>query len=238
MERSDSAAHRPFEEVVDELPAALVPAHSRGPLKQLYRELDGLGWRSDAGEVYIDEKRLHKLIRQHAPRAFADEYLRRAKAEPGSRVRDPNGARIARLRWSALASHLPDGRAPGEALRELGLDASSSLEDLRRAIRISQPDFPEEFIAPEQSQQAAARVVDALAAGVEATTAAESAWDRLWRCLAVEGALILFGVVAIMLIVLLSGGTFVAAVAALAPLVRYWIPFVVLMCVYRAVHPA
>jgi hypothetical protein len=172
----------PLDEILEQSPFAAESPELKEPLLELARGLDGLGRLDESSQqVFIDETSLRGLLRAHFPSEFEDPCIGVLKQAPGSRLLDAMGKSTIEARpvyWQVVAANA-EGFAPTleAALGSFGLTASSTTEELRKAIQQRMP-----HLDPEQLTRRVEELVttQATATSREATAPADAA--SVWDC--------------------------------------------------------
>jgi hypothetical protein len=180
MQSSDALA---LDEILEQSSFAAESSELKESLLELARGLDGLGRLDDASrQVFIDETSLRGLLRTHFPPEFEDLYVRVLKEAPGSRLLDAmTKSAIEATRpvyWQVVAANA-EGFAPTleAALGSLGLTASSTTEELRKAIQQRMPTLDPDLVTR--------RVQELVTAQIAPTSREATAPDDLasvWDC--------------------------------------------------------
>jgi hypothetical protein len=182
--------------VVDRLPPEArnnLPKIKVGLLK--WGELmDGLGRRDEqSGEIFVDESSLHNLLKEHFPEASVQRTIGALQGLPGSKVKKATG-KTSVIPWETVAANLGGGQSSSVLS---GLNATSSLEEIRAALQQQIPGLPDNLFHAETFTR---KLKDALntsaAGGLQTEAVTGSSWDCMVRHFGFWGALALCAVIA------------------------------------------
>lgn len=200
-------------------------AQSKRKLRPLLGDMDRLPRRDAEGAVYVDRAELERWLRKHARDQVSPGFMSAIESLPGGElVREPERARAAgdqRISWDEFMQEVA-GAEPADSFEQLGLSRDATPEQVRAAVEREIGTLPDELFDPE-------RAPGLLQAGLAAATepprdAAEGAQrhgpdaNALWNCLFGQlpwwaSIAFLLAIVVIVGTLVISGGTFAAALA-------------------------
>ncbi len=209
--------HAPLDDVVDLMPEHLGEPAVRQRLRKLARELDQLTALDEAGQIVVDRDTVLRAIADPDlfPSQVRDRIKRELEGHLGDKLKGKGSARHLRWREVAAEGNALDPISPAE-LRKLRIDASSSIQDVRKTIREHFPQIPQSLLDAD-AQQIRDMAMQALAHNrtVWDCCVAHLGWWATIAVFAAVGAFLIVGTatgpwgipLAIWLIGVLGGGT-------------------------------
>ena len=174
-----------------------------------------------SNEVYVDERRLRRMLAEYPTKSnkpFVDQFVREFKGQPGGeRIREGvQGARA--IPWHEFRRRVgAEEVSPQETLEGWGLNAASTDEDFRRAVKKRYPDYPDHLLEPGAFGRVSRRSFEKLAAVTEGTEAERVDWSSFFRCLLQSWPLwVVMALQAALIGAFFSGGNIVAALIGAA----------------------
>jgi hypothetical protein len=160
--------------------------------------MDDLGRRDEqSGEIFVDEGGLRKLLGEHFPEASVQQTIGALQGLPGSKVKKATG-KTSVIPWETVAARLGADLGGGQSLSvPSGLNATSSLKEIRAALQQQFPGLPDDLFHAETFTRKLKDSLNTSAAGRPQTAAVTgSSWDCMVRHFGFWGALALCAVIA------------------------------------------
>lgn len=130
------------------IPAKHLPSEQRGKLQRAMKAFDNMGrLKVDTGEVYIHEPSMRALLRNREffPPELEHEFMRLATEGPGPKFFTQNERGMKPIRWLEVGDRVESVRPQLDVTYErLGLNESSTVEDIKYALRQRLGDLPDE----------------------------------------------------------------------------------------------
>jgi hypothetical protein len=188
-----TSQQEPIGNVVDLIPSEFEDRGVRQRLRKLADALDQLAVEED-GDVVVDRDAVEKALRDRDlfPAELQDRVRHELETRLGPKLKGRGKGR--HLGWRELGKHdKAIDPPPVDELRKLGIDSSSSSEEVRKALRDHYPDLPESWLDMDAAELRGA-MVDALHHN-------QSVWDCCVRHLGWWATLAVFAAAGAFLIV-------------------------------------
>lgn len=199
-------------------------ADSKRKLRPLLSDMDRLPRRDAEGAVYVDKAELERWLRKHARDQVSPGFMSSIESLPGAElVREPAKGAAAgdrRISWDEFLEEVAGGN-PTDSFEQLGLSPDATPEQLRAAVERETGKLPDPLFDPEQAP-------GLLESGLAEVTRPRAARDgeaerhadpnALWDCLFGHlpwwaSVAFILAIVVIVATLVMSGGTFAAALA-------------------------
>jgi hypothetical protein len=187
MEARESV-NRPFEDVLRGIPSTHLDPRARNRMLKLTRGLDNVGRLDErTGEVFVDERSLRRVLddRDLFPSGFGDAAITELKNSPDSKLLSDGGPGKKTVGWYEMANHLDPIEPTTDTYESLGLNAASTKDDVRNAVKRRFPNIPEQAFDEQEGKRRLDRIVTARS-NTEASDAAvvEAVPDvaAVWSC--------------------------------------------------------
>lgn len=203
------------EAILRGVPSRFVPPSERGRLQRALQAFDNLGRLDpETGEVSIHEPALRALLRgRELFPASLEEHFMSGIGEDDRRFLTTSEAGKRRISWLEVAERVDAVQPALDATFEgLGLDESSTRQDMEQALRRRHPNLPDEAFDDEEMRARFREILEGRPGGNPIDIAGW--WSCLWRNLG------FWGVVAAM-------GLLVAAAACLGATVAWLVCFAI-----------
>jgi len=195
-----------LEDTLNNLAVDRLPPEARNDLPRIKMRLlkfgelmDDLGRRDEqSGEIFVDESSLHKLLGDHFPQDSVQRTIAALQGLPGSKVKKATGKTSA-IPWETAAAQLGGNVGGGQQSSSVlsGLNARSSLEEIRAALQQHIQGLPDTLFHAETFTSKLKDALNTSAAGGPQTAAVTgSSWDCMVRHFGFWGALALVAVIA------------------------------------------
>jgi hypothetical protein len=164
-------------------------------LIELIADLDDVGRLDpESNELYVDEGSLRKLLKKHGSKEFEEQAMTHLQRWQGSRLSNLSGAaagangiaaaRLVPIRWEALVGRVDELRpAPDATLAALQLNASSTEDEVNRAIKARFPNMPDRLFEQDRLRRVATIVAGSGAPTSTAAPNVNSVRTDFWSCL-------------------------------------------------------
>ena len=189
-----SGSHGALEDVVDLFPKELDDDDARERLRAFARDLDGLVAEGD-GLLVVDRDALDKAVNESGifPRGVRERVWADIQENLGKALSEVKDEK--RLLWREFAERdtVEINPIPVEGMRDIGISASASVDEVREIIRKRAPDFPDYVLdsEPEELREIAIK-------GLEHN---RTVWECVRSKLGLFAALAIFAAVGAFLIV-------------------------------------
>lgn len=180
---------------VDLLPEGLCEPQFRQRFRKLADRLDELLGLDESGELVVDQDALLKIAhdRDLMPAEYESLIVRETQKHLGHKLKKLGPGH--RVGWREAAQHgSPIRPEPVEVLRGLGIDKSSSVDDLRRILREQYPDSPSYWLEADAAtiRDTALRVLAHNRTLWDCMVAHQGYWGALAAFAAIGGLIIYF----------------------------------------------
>lgn len=147
-----SIAATPLEDLLEVIPNQFSDPAVHQRLRKLTQSLDELTiFDEKSQQLGVDRRIAQQILREHFPAELRDRIQRELEGHLHEKLKDRGNNRG--LHWREAANHgIPFEPVPAAELRSLGIDASSSSDDVRKILREHYPGVLESILDADADQ--------------------------------------------------------------------------------------